>query len=280
MKHGIRIVALGASAVLALQATARADVLYLKTGGKLEGIVLKETATALTLDMGMGQVTVPRSSVLRMERKEGALSEFRNRAAAIVPGNVAAYAELARFAASNGLNNVARLMWERVLSYDPRNGEAHRGLGHVLVDGQYVTEEQANRARGLVQFEGRWMTPAEQASILREREQRIASERQAEEARRAAREAEERAARAEAEAARARAETNTWDPAWGYGGVYVPPYWGGGSGYPPLRYPGYPGCPGPACEIRPPQVTPHGQGGQATPKPAPAARPVKPTSIR
>jgi hypothetical protein len=280
MNHRIRAIALGVSSILALQTAARADVIHLKTGGKLEGVVTRETATALTLDLGMGQVTVPLTSVLRVERKESALSEFRTRAAAIVPGNVAAYAELARFATQHNLRSEARLMWERVISYDPRNGEAHRGLGHVLVDGQYVDEEQAYRARGFVQFEGRWMSPAEQGSILREREQRAAADQRAEEARRAARDAEERAARAEAEAQRARDEANVWSPVWGYGGAYVPPaYWGGG-GYNPRRYPGYPGCPGPACEARPPHVTPHGQGGQAAAPPVPAARPVKPSSVR
>jgi len=206
------------------------------------------------------------------------LSEFRNRAAAIVPGNVLAYADLARFAASRGLRNEARMMWERVLAFDPRNGEAHQGLGHVLLDGYYVDEEQAYRARGYVHFEGRWMSTAEQASILREREQRIAYEQEVDEARRAAREAEERAARAEAEAERARAEANVWSPVWGYGGVYAgSPYWGGQRNR-GRYYPGYPGCPGPACEVRPPHVTPHGTGVRPA-APAPAPR-LKPSSIR
>ena len=166
---------------------------------------------------------------------------------------------LARFASENGLRNETRLMWARVVSLDPRNVEAHLALGHVLLGGNYVDEAEANRAQGLVYFDGRWMTPAEQAFLLREREQRSDDERRASDRRQAAREEEDRERRAEAAAERARAaETNTVGlPVWGYGGVpwvgYAPGYGGrnGGShrgGYGGGYSAGYVGgCVGPGC---------------------------------
>lgn len=246
-----------------------ADVLHLKRGGRLEGILVNETPSTITLDVGMGLISVPRATVLRIERKDGALAEFRRRLQDIAPGDVNAYAELARFAKEHGLNSEARSVWTRVVSLDPRNVEAHLALGHVLLGGAYVDEDEAYRARGYISFEGRWMTKAEQESLLRSRERRADDEVKIAEARRAARAAEDRARRAEADAAQARA-TAASSPAWGYGGPVL-------VGSP--RFGGYTaGCSGVACATVP-QIWP-------VPPPAPAATPLprvpppRPSSIR
>jgi len=211
-------------------ASAGADVLHLQKGGRLEGILVREDAASITLDVGMGRVTLPKSSITRIERKASALSEFRRRLDAIAPGDVQAYVDLARYAAENGLRGEARMAWTRVASLDPRNAEAHLALGHVLLNGIYVEEEEAYRAQGLVRFDGRWITPEEHAALLRERESRAADDRRVAEARRAARESEERAALAEAEAARAREAASTNLPIYGVGGVFLPPYSGAVGG--------------------------------------------------
>ena len=269
VNHRIRVIGLGLCGVAALASGLSADVLHLRTGGRIEGVLTRETATSLTIDVGMGQLSVPRSSVLRIERKDSALSEYRTRLTAIHPGDITAYADLARFAAGNGLRSESRLMWARVLSLDPRNVEAHLFLGHVFVDGNYVDEDQANRARGLVSFDGRWMTPAEQESLLRQRERRASDDRRVDEARRATREAEDRTRRAEAEVARASAATSSSWPAWGYGGPVLvrSPHWGGYTA----------GCSGAACYTVP---------SIWVPEPAPVATPVqhtpplRPSSLR
>ena len=172
MDHRFRTLGGVLLTVVLFDGSARADVLHLKTGGRLEGILVTEGPATLTLDMGSGKLSLPRSSVLRIERKESALAEYRARLASVSRGDVTAYAELARFAAEHGLRSEARVMWARVVSLDPRNVEGHLALGHVLVDGRYVDEDTARQASGMVRFEGSWMTPSEQDSILRGREQR------------------------------------------------------------------------------------------------------------
>jgi len=272
MIHRFRIlnIALG---LLLLAGESSADVLHLKRGGRIDGIIVAESPSQITIDVGMGRVSLPRTSVSRVERKEGALSEYRQRLAAISPGDVGAYADLARFAAEHGLNTESRALWARVVSLDPRNVEGHLALGHVLVGGSYVDEAEAYRARGYVSFEGRWMTPAEQASLLRLREQRAADERRVEEARRAARDAEDRARRAEAEAARARAEAGTSRayPVWGYGGPVLvsSPHFGGYTA----------GCRGPACSVVP-QIWPSSPASRPVVTTVPPARPLRPSSLR
>ncbi len=251
--------------------TAGADVLHLKRGGRLEGILVGETAATITIDVGMGLVSVPRSTVQGIERKEGVLSEYRTRLGSIPPGDVTSYADLARFAGDRGLNTEARLLWARVVSLDPGNVEAHLALGHVLVGGTYMDEDEAYRARGYIYFDRRWMTPAEQASLLRERERRASDERASGQARREARDAEDRARRAEVEAARTRAASTASDPypVWGYGGqVLVPsPHFGG-----------YAGCSSGFCSSVPRIWSPRPVMPVATP--LPRFRPVRPSSIR
>ena len=277
MNHRLRTLWLGLGVFVLSGVTADADVLHLKTGGRLEGVLVAETPALLTIDVGVGRLSVPRASVSRIERKESALSQYRTRLAAMAPGDVTALADLARFAAANGLRSESRLMWTRVVALDPRHVEAHRGLGDVLVNGRFVDEDEANRANGLVQFEGRWVTPVEQASLLREREQRTASEMELREARRSAREAEDRARRAEYEAERARAEARASQsalPTWGYGTttIFGGRHWGDryGGGYGG-------GClTVESCNVAPmwPQRPP-----PPVPTPLPRTPPLRPSSI-
>ena len=249
---------------------ATSDVLHLRTGGRLEGIVIRETPTQFTIDIGMGEVSVPRSSVVRVERKESALAEYRARLAALRSGDVPALASLARFAADQGLRSEARASWARVAALDPGNVEAHLALGHVLVGGTYMDEEDAFRARGLVRFDGRWMSPAEQEALLRERELRAQDDRRVDQARREAREAEDRARRAEADAAQARAEAQRRDFYPGYvGPVYVSSWRRGAYGRPCVGW----GCP----NSHPGRGPLTGPTPSATPQPRVVQRP---SSIR
>jgi len=273
MSHRFRTFCVGLAAIALLSAVSNADVLHLKNGGRLEGVLVKETASRLTLDVGMGQLSVPKSSVLRIERKDGALAEYRARLASVQGGDAAGYANLARFAAENGLRGESRLMWSRVLSLEPGNVEAHLALGHVLAGGVYVEEAEANRAQGLVQFEGRWMTPAEQAYLLREREMRVAADQRASERRQAVREEEDRERRAEAAAERARAAATyaTGLPVWGYGGSTIivgSPGWGGYTS----------GCAGSSCYVVPPMYG--GRPSTPAPRPVPQAPLLRPSSVR
>ena len=43
---------------------------------------------------------------------------------------------------------------------------ANKALGMVQLNGRWVTQEESYQAQGYVQFEGKWMTPAEQQSIV------------------------------------------------------------------------------------------------------------------
>src|SRR6185295_7984009 len=117
----------------------------------------------------------------------------------------------------------------RALAASPNDPRANAALGNVQMDGRWVSEDDGYRARGYVQFEGEWMTPAEHEAILRERAFEAEQDRQRQEADQRVRdaeqktaEAEERARQAEANAAQASTDGLPLWYGWGAGPVVWP----------------------------------------------------------
>ena len=228
--------------VLALAATPLlGDELFLKGGGRVTGEIVQETETAVTVDIGAGNMTVPKSSVVRVERTASPLQQYRAQAASLAPDDVEGWRKLGRQAESQGLTKQAREAFAKVKAVLPDDPEANRVLGLVLHDGHWVTEKESLTARGFVWFEGEWMMPAEAQAIVADRNAREEADRQALDAQIAAEQAEQ----AEREA-REEAENNIWDgpldqPGAWYGTGYGPVYWPAqpgnlpGSSVPPER---------------------------------------------
>ena len=239
---------------------ALADEVLLKGGGRVSGVVVDRTATAVVIETGPGRVTLPLTRVEKIVEGRSTLVTFQERAAAIAPGDAPGWAALARWAGDRDLVTQARSAWHRVLAIDPQNPEANAALGNVSLDGNWMSADDAYRARGFVQFEGRWMTPAEHEAAVREREADQMAELQARESDLRVREAEARAREAEA---RAREAESAADYPADSGIPYYPYVFGGGYG---VGYPGYPGYPG--YGPRPPHVRPPGMGpGRPGPRP-------------
>jgi len=191
--------------VLALSASAGADEVYLRGGGRISGIVVDRTDRAVVVEAGPGRVSVPLSRVERIEDGTSALQDYKARADALDPTDPTAWAQLARWAEDHDLATVARETWERVLALDPDHPEANAALGRYLVDGQWMEETEARRRLGYVRFEGRWVTPAEHEALVRERAVERSEQREDREAELRVREAEARAREAEARAREAEA---------------------------------------------------------------------------
>ena len=200
------------------------DELFLKGGGRVTGEIVNETAEAVTVDIGAGNMTVPRSSVVRVERSASPLQQYRAQAASLAPDDVEGWRKLGRQAEGQGLTLQAREAFAKVKAVVPDDPEANQALGLVLHDGRWVTEKESFAARGFVLFEDEWMAPAERQAILDERQAREDADRQALDAQIAADEAEQ----AEREA-REETENNIWngplDQPGNYGYGYGPVYW-------------------------------------------------------
>jgi hypothetical protein len=209
-----------------------ADEVHLKGGGRVTGEIIEQTEEQVTVDIGGGTLTVRASSVVSIERGISPMQEFRRRAAEVPAGSAEAWRELARWARGNALQSQAEEAYSQVLAILPDDEEANRALGRVQLDGRWVSEEEGYRARGYVEFEGEWMTPAEQRAILADRQTGEEAARRANEERVREIEAEQAAERASAEAESA-AFMHGDLPKYG-----DPVYWGWGAG--PTTWPASP----------------------------------------
>ena len=243
---------------------AHADSVFLKSGGEIKGEVVEQRADAVVLEVGPGRITVPMKNVARIVSSTTDLGLYHARAAALAPQDVQGWLRLAAWAQKHDLATQARDAYEHVLALDPTNADAHLALGNVRLGDRWVSGAEANRARALVEFEGRWTTPEDRELALRERaadaEQRLAAregDARAREAEARAREATARADAAEADARQARADQSD-------GGIPLGAVYGG---YGPVI--SGPFNPFPNVPPRPRAGMGHGHGHRPPPAPTP-----------
>jgi hypothetical protein len=240
-----RVVLLG----LALQAAglAAADEVFIRGGGRLSGEVVERGPDSILVDIGTGQIGLPLSSVERIVPGTSPVGLYRQRAASLEPDDVAGWLALGRWAREHDLDTNAREAFENVLAVDPANVSAHRALGHVQLEGRWMTREESHEARGYVLFEGAWVTPEGRRVVLEDRRASAEERRARAEADARIREADARARLAEAEAQRAEADLRRTEaelelngPGFVAGGGWTPLF--AGTFYSPFVYSafGYP----------------------------------------
>lgn len=216
LKWAIAIIALAAAPLFA-------DDVYLRGGGQITGVIIEQTDESVTVDIGGASISARMSSVVRIEESTSPLQEYRARAEAIPDGDAEAWRELARWATGRTLSSEGLEAYEQVVAILPDDQEANKALGLVQVDGKWITEEENYRARGYVYFEGAWMTPAEQQRIVSDRRARKQADRKANDAKIQEIEAEQKAEKDNAEAKRKEEERRRNPVSWGWG--YGPRYW-------------------------------------------------------
>jgi hypothetical protein len=216
--------------------TASSDEILLRNGGHLSGVVVERTHSTIVVETGPGRVTLSMARVEKVVESRSALEVYHERIEALGPGDVEGWAALARWAAERDMQTQSREAWQRVLAANPSHREANAALGRLQVDGTWMGEAEAYRARGYVSFEGRWVTPPEHEALVRERAAEEASERETREAGLRVREAEARAREAEARAREAESAAQPVD-----GGIPYGYGWGWGGGL--LVSPHVPGAP-------------------------------------
>jgi hypothetical protein len=145
---------------------AAADEVHLVGGGRVSGEVVDERSDAVVIEVAAGRITLPRHRIERVVRGTSALAEYRARAARLAAGDVEGWMALGEWARANDLLTQARAAFEHVLRVSPSHGGAHAAIGHVAVNGRWMTPDESYRARGYVQFEGSWVRPEERQAII------------------------------------------------------------------------------------------------------------------
>jgi hypothetical protein len=253
MRHRPASLPLLSLLALAAALPAAADTVHLRNGRDYEGVIADRTAEGVRIRLAFGYIVIPDDQVLSIDKEASPLAEYLERKAALLASPDARAAEwlaLARWAKSNDLAQGVREAAEIAAELDP----GLPGLDPLLRPFGIVFEEKTGRwlplaevmaRRGLVSFEGEWMTAADRRSLLAERERERAIAAQEATARRLAAVAAALAAREAAEARQYElaqqepsgleigdwAEWDAWGlPFWGWGfapGFVVPSHKGG-----------------------------------------------------
>jgi hypothetical protein len=142
-----------------------ADTLVLKNGLELHGAVTeKDAAVEVSLD---GSTRVfPRDRVREIRRGESRAEEFSRRAAALGESDAEGWFRLGLWARENRV--ASREAFEKVIAIDPAHRAARRELGYELIDGAWLTSDEAMRKKGFVLAGGRYVLPAEADRLMRE----------------------------------------------------------------------------------------------------------------
>ena len=163
-----------ALALVALALLAPADVLHMKDGRKVDGVVLEETKTIVKIKTRLGVLEFKRSDIERIERKKSKVQEFDERWAKAETADD--FHALGLWAEGEKMRKEAKRSMRKAVEVDPMHAAANTWLGHVLYDGRWMTPEERDRlvkekevadrkARGLVKYGDRWVTPEEKANL-------------------------------------------------------------------------------------------------------------------
>jgi hypothetical protein len=158
--RNFRGAALVTCAVLLVAAPALADVVHLKSGGRVEGVVADE-GDALRVTHRFGTVVVKKADVAGIEKKATVEERYAERRRTADPADPDDLVELGHWCRENGWESQAVKEFEAALRMDADHRGAHTALGHEYFEGAWRTEREIMRLRGFVLFEGSWMTKEE-----------------------------------------------------------------------------------------------------------------------
>jgi uncharacterized protein YkwD len=144
---------------------ARADIIITTAGGKIVGKIIEEKDAEIRVRTEKGSViTIPREEIDSITR-EKLEDVFARRARAVKEDDAKGQLLLGNYARDLGLPKQATECWEKVLKLEPDNIDAHQALGYEKVDGKWLKGDDAQKAKGLVQYNGEWVTPEDKSCL-------------------------------------------------------------------------------------------------------------------
>jgi hypothetical protein len=154
---------------------ARADVIELANGGRIEGRIVEGGGDAVNyvIETSAGRVTVARGQVKRVEAASDAEKEYEA-LARTAPNTAEAHWKLYEWCRDNKLRDLAQQHLTRLLALEPDHAQARAILGFKKLDGEWMTQDQIMASRGMVRYEGRYLAPQQVELLERQKEAKAA----------------------------------------------------------------------------------------------------------
>ncbi len=168
---------LGLLGVVVVPAPARAHEVETKDGTVYEGkIIVDDDEHVVVLTTFDGRKSVPRADVVREDKFVPPLRDQLAYRADLAKDSVPDLFALYKWAKEKGFEPELVQILERIVEIDPKSARAHKLLGHVKVKDAWMTPDEKAaqdaaahdaemRAKGLVPYQGRWVTPEEKDAL-------------------------------------------------------------------------------------------------------------------
>ena len=173
--NGTRAAGIGLVLVLLVLAPAgavRADLVKLKNGGEIRGMLNIRgdklvQATELTVQTVTGGIIAIETAEVQFVTRRPLIQEEYEARRRLTPQTVEEQWALTEWCRSRNLRDEREAVLLAVIDLDPNHVAAHRALGHVQKDGEWTTRDEIMRADGYVKYKGRYVLPQELELIQR-----------------------------------------------------------------------------------------------------------------
>ena len=160
-----------------------ADTVRLRNGRAYEGVIAERVPQGVRVQLAFGHIVIPEEQVAAIDKSPSALATYLQRKAALQArpsASAAAWLELAFWAKTNDLPSAAREAALVAAELDPRLPGLDamlrpHGLVYEEKLARWIPYEESMARRGLVRYDGEWMSVAEQRERIAEHERRRAA---------------------------------------------------------------------------------------------------------
>jgi hypothetical protein len=174
LRAGVVVGAVALAASLIVSAgESRADRIVLRGGGQVKGKIVpdpkKADRVSVVLERGKTPMSVPKDRIVQVIEEASPLDGYVVRRAS-APETAQGQFDLGLYCEQHHLPDLAELHFETALRLDKSFGPAHEKLGHMHIQGRWLSGDELRQAQGLVRHKGKWITPEEKAERDKETE--------------------------------------------------------------------------------------------------------------
>jgi hypothetical protein len=141
-----------------------ADVIRLKNGGEVRGLISKTSQpsdlTLLIRTTSGAELLLERSEIDFVSTRSPLIEEYYTKARRM-PDTVEAHWDLAGWCLHHQMQTQRREQLELITELDPNHEEAHKSLGHIRHNGEWMSRDEAMARQGYVKHKGKYVTQIE-----------------------------------------------------------------------------------------------------------------------
>ncbi|MBI1850863.1 MAG: hypothetical protein HYR85_11015 [Planctomycetes bacterium] len=155
---------------------ARADVVHLRSGGKVEGTIVEENTREVVVKTAFGTQKIARTDVASIEKGKTTREIYEEKKAALKPGDAEAIYQLALWCHDQNFGKEWKQHLEETIKADPDHAAARKALGFVKQGDAWMTPKEAAatkskayedemKAKGMVKWRNAWVTPEDKEQL-------------------------------------------------------------------------------------------------------------------